>query len=200
MPFLSSYLSYFFSKIIYKEREFMIKFLPIKADLKNNFFENVQYLPFVLDLLFKNKRLLVDDYFPQDDSGLLDFLIEEINAVYPWFIVGVLDGKPLGVAWITHWHGLHTENNSPKYHSCQLHACIDKKFWGKTSLFAIDQLLGFLHQNTGVMRVQMEIPEFNKVAVNYAKKAGFQEEGLIKCATLKAGKPLNHVLLGKILN
>lgn len=168
----------------------MIKFLPVRADLKSGLFENVQFLPFVLDLFFKNKRLLADDYYPKDDAGLLDFILEEINAVYPWFVVGVLEGQPLGAAWFTHWH---------YPHSCQLHACIDRKFWGKTSLYAMEELLKFLHQKTGVLRVQMEIPEFNSIAVNYAKKAGFLKEGLIRCATLKEGNPLNHVLLGRIL-
>lgn len=169
----------------------MLEFLPIRADFGKNAFINTEYLPFVIDLLLKNKRLLTDDYFPQEEGELLDFLVEEINSIYPWFVVGILDGQPLGAAWFTHWHFPH---------SCQLHACIDRKFWGKTSLFAMEELLKFLHQNTGVVRVQMEIPEFNKIAVNYAKKAGFLEEGLIKCATLKNGKPLNHVLFGRILN
>lgn len=167
-----------------------MQFLPIRADIKNNHFENVQYLPFVIDLLFKNKRLLTDDYYPQDDGKLLDFLIEEINAAYPWFVVGVLNNEPVGAAWFTHWHFPH---------SCQLHACIDKKFWGNPSLFAIEELLKFLVENTGIKRVQMEIPEFNTRAVSFANRAGFQEEGVVRCATLKNGKPLNHVLLGRIM-
>jgi len=173
----------------------MIKFLPLKADIKNNSFENIQYLSFVLKLLFKNKNLLADDYFPQDEGELLDFIIGEINAVYPWFVVGVIKNIPVGAAWITHWH----RADGNKFHSCQLHACIDKKFWGETSLFAIDELIKFLHLNTGVVRIQMEIPEFNTMAINYAKRANFIEEGLIRCATFKNGKPLNHILLSRIL-
>ena len=168
----------------------MIEFLPLRADIENDSFENIQYLPFVIDLLFENKQLIIDDYFPQEDGELLDYIVEEITSLYPWFVVGLLDGEPLGTAWLTHWH---------YPHSCQLHACIDRKFWGKTSLYAMEELLKFLHQTTGIKRVQMEIPEFNKIAINYAKKTGFQEEGLIKCATLKGGKCLNHVLFGKIL-
>ncbi|MEI8390190.1 MAG: GNAT family protein [bacterium] len=169
----------------------MIEFLPVRADLKSGLFENAQYLPFILELFFKNKRLLSDDYFPEEDAELLDFIVGEINAIYPWFLVGVLDGEVLGAAWITHWH---------YPHSCQLHACIDRKFWGKTSLSATEEILSYIQQKTGIIRVQMEIPEFNAVAVNFAKKSGFIEEGLIRCATLKKGKPLNHVLLGRILN
>ncbi len=191
----------------------MIKFLPIKADIKNNAFENAQYLPFVLDLLFKNKHLLVNDYFPQNDAQLLDYLVEEINAVYPWFIVGVLNEQPIGVAWITHWHGFHKKSErdtsfetttskaatAENYHSCQLHGCIDRKYWGKTSLYSVEELLNFLHINTGVIRIQMEIPEFNSRAVNFSKRAGFQEEGIIRCAAIKNGKPLNHILMSRIL-
>jgi RimJ/RimL family protein N-acetyltransferase len=168
-----------------------MQFLPLRADIENKSFENIKYLPFVIDLLFKNKRLLVDDYYPFEDGKLLDFLIEEINQVYPWFLVGLLEGEPVGAAWFTHWHFPH---------SCQLHACIDKKFWGEKSLFAMEELIRFLVEKAGIKRVQMEIPEFNKRAVAYAKRAGFEEEGLIKCATIKNGKALNHVLLARIIN
>ena len=173
----------------------MMKFLPVRADLKNNLFENVQYLPFVIDLLFKNKKLIADDYFPQEDGELLDFLIEEINSVYPWFIVGIKDGEPLGAAWLTHWH----KAGENKYHSCQIQACIDKKFWGKSSLFAISRLLKFLTESTGVKRVQTEIPEFNQRAVAYMQRAGFEKEGIIRCAAFKNGKPLNNILMSIIL-
>ncbi len=168
-----------------------MEFLSIKADLKNNLFENTKYIPFVLELLLKNKQLLLDDYLPKNDSQLIDFIIKEINSIYPWFIVGISNEEAVGAAWITHWH---------YPHSCQIHACIDKKFWGKPALFAMEELLIFLKQKTGIIRAQMEIPEFNKTAINYAKKAKFIEEGLINCATFKNDKPLNHVLLARILN
>lgn len=171
-----------------------MKFLPIRADIERNLFENAEYLPFVAELLFKNKNLLTDDYYPEDDGRLLDFLIDRINAAYPWFVVGVAGNVPVGAAWFTHWHA----GSGNKYHSCQLHACIDKKFWGIPSLYAIEELLKFVVFHTGVKRVQTEIPEFNKTAIAYVKRAGFRKEGVLRCSTVKDGKPLSHVLLSRV--
>ncbi len=173
----------------------MINFLPVRADIKNNLFENVKFLPFIVDLIFKNRHFLVDDSFPKDDSEFLDYIIDEINSVYPWFLIVTKDNEALGAAWITHWH-----RGEKRFHSCQLHGCIDKKYFGEPAAIALKDLIKFLYKNTGVKRIQMEIPEYNSLAINFAKKAGFEEEGLIKCAALKNGISLNHVLLGKVLN
>ena len=171
-----------------------MKFLPIKVDIKNKIFCNVKYISFAIDLLFRNKNMLINDYYPKSYGELLDFMIEEINAAYPWFVVGISGDIPVGVAWFTHWHKA-GENN---YHSCQLHACIDKKFWGKPSIYATEQLMDFVVKNTGIKRIQMEIPEFNKIAIAYAKRAGFKEEGVLICAAVKSGKPCNHILFSRI--
>lgn len=178
-----------------KKGMFVMKFLPVRADVKENLFENSEYLPFILELLNKNIRLISDDYFPQDNSKLLDYFIDEINGLYPWFVVGISEKTPVGAAWVSHWHG-----GNGKYHSCQIHGCVDRKFYGKPALFALQSLVEYIFISAGVKRIQMEIPEFNTKAVNFAEKAGFVQEGLLLCSTLKNNRPLNHVILSKINN
>lgn len=168
-------------------------FEPVIADRTSEKFVNVQYLPFILTLFEKYRNILSDDYYPQEESELVNYLIEEINSLYPWFLICLKDGEPIGTVWISHWHG--TAN---RYHSCQVHSYLDRKFWGKPAREAMDELLDILFNHIGVQRVQMEIPEFNRKAVGFAEKMGFVREGTVRCATIKDGKPLNHVLFSKL--
>jgi len=172
----------------------MIEFFPLKADLEERAFVNAQHIPFVLDLLLKYKQVLVDDSMPSDDGQLLDFVINMINRIYPYFVVCVINDEPVGCAWITHWH-----KGKKDYHSCQIHGCVDKKFWGKKALYALKALIKYLHKSSGAVRFQVEIEESNEKAINYVKRAGFLEEGLLKYASQKNGMPVNHVLLAKIV-
>lgn len=171
----------------------MIKFLPVLADKSNGRFENQHYLPFILNLFSRYKNVLVDDYYPEDTFDLISFIIDEVNQLYPWFLVVFSDDIPAGVIWISHWHG-----NPEKYHSCQIHSYMDKKFWGKTTKNALNELLNILFNQVGVERIQMEVPEFNIKACAFAKRMGFSQEGIIRCATMKDNKPINHILFSKL--
>lgn len=171
----------------------MIKFVPILIDVQNNRFENHQYLPFILSQFNKYKHILADDYYPKDDRELVKYIVDEINALYPWFMIGFVNDKPIGVVWVSHWHG-----NYSKYHSCQIHSFIDKKYWGKTAKKATNEFLSLLFNNYGVERIQMEIPDFNHKAIGFAKRLGFVKEGVIRCATLKGNKPVNNILFSKL--
>lgn len=171
----------------------MIKFVPVIADEKNQKFENHQYLPFIISLFAQYKNILIDDYYPKDKVDLLLYLIDEINSLHPWFLLCLMDNEPIGVVWATHWHG-----NGKKYHSCQIHSYVDKKYWGTPLKKATDALLDLLFINYGLERVQMEIPENNHKAVAFAHKTGFTREGVVRCASIKDGKPLNNILFSKL--
>ncbi|OGI18955.1 MAG: hypothetical protein A2287_07160 [Candidatus Melainabacteria bacterium RIFOXYA12_FULL_32_12] len=171
----------------------MIKFIPVLADKSKAKFENQQYLPFILNLFSRYKDVLIDDYYPKDTFDLISYIVDEINQLYPWFLLISVDDNPVGVVWISHWHG-----TPDKYHSCQLHSYIDKKYWGKTTRNILDELLNILFNEIGVERVQMEIPEFNHKACAFAKRMGFIQDGIIRCATMKDNKPVNNILFSKL--
>lgn len=167
----------------------MIKFVPVIADYDSKRLENQQYFSYILSLFWKYKDLLVDDYYPEDRYELLKAVMAEINGLYPWFLLCVINGVPIGVVWLTHWHG-----SGDKPHSCQVQAVIDRKFWGKISRFAIHEFFKYLFYTVGVERAQLEIPEHNKLACAFARKTGFNFEGIVRCATLKDEKPVNNLL------
>lgn len=174
----------------------MIKFVPVMADKFAARYVNHEYLPFILNLFSRYKDILIDDYYPKDPLDLISHLIDEVNQLYPWFLVVVKNDAPIGVVWVTHWHGADTSSQTPKYHSCQIHSYMDKKFWGKPTKDALKELLNILFNQLGVERVQMEIPDFNHKACAFAKRMGFTQEGIVRCATIKNGKPVNNVLFG----
>ena len=171
----------------------MIKFIPVLADKSTGRYKNNEYIPYVLKLFSEYKELLIDDYYPKDNLDLILYLIDEINSLFPWFLVCLVDENPIGVVWLSHWHG---DNN--KHHSCQLQAFVDKKYWGEVTKKAMNELIRILFQNIGLKRIQMEIPEYNRLARAFAERMGFSQEGVVRNATLKNGKPLNHYLYGLV--
>lgn len=171
-----------------------INFVPVIADKFAGKFENQEYLPFILNLFSKYKNILLDDYYPENSPDLVSYLINEINHTYPWFLICIIEGNPVGVIWVSHWHG----KEGGKYHSCQIHSCVDKKYRGKITSDALDVFLNFLFNKLGLERIQMEIPEYNHNACAFAKRTGFFQEGIVRCATLKDGMPVNNVLFSKL--
>lgn len=171
----------------------MIKFIPVLADKSTGRYQNNEYIPYILELFLKYKELLVDDYYPKDNLDLLLYLIDEINSLFPWFLVCLVDEAPIGVVWLSHWHG-----NDKEHHSCQLQAFMDKKYWGEVTKKAAIELFGMLFHNMGLKRIQMEIPEYNRLACSFAERMGFFLEGVIRNATLKNGKLINHYLYGLV--
>ena len=118
----------------------MYKFLPIIANKTKDKYENFEYLPFVMNLFNEYKDLLTDDYYPKNQEELVYFLLNEINSLYPWFLIILNpENEPIGVTFISHWHG-----NKTKYHSCQIHAVFEKKYWGTPVKEASNQLFNYL--------------------------------------------------------
>jgi RimJ/RimL family protein N-acetyltransferase len=171
----------------------MIEFIPMRADFVNGKFENQQYLPYVLETFHKYKNLLTDDYYPENNFEMLSQLIAEINELYPWFLLCLYDKKPAGAAWVSHWHG-----NDKKIHSCQIQCFVEKKYWGRKAIEMGNELLKLLFEDYQIERVQMEVPEFNIKAIAFVQRLGFVREGIVRCATFKKNKPLNHILFSKL--
>lgn len=165
------------------------EFKSIIADFDGKSFENANYLPFVIGVFNQYKRVLVDDYYPKEEQLVVKHIIDEINTLYPWFMVITLEQKPIGCVWASHWHG-----NAEKIHSCQIHFFMHKKYWGNITMQATLALLDILFNQYKIERVQIEVPDFNAKAIAFAKRIGFKQEGIVRCATIKDGKPLDHLL------
>ena len=173
----------------------MIEFLPILADKETKTFINADLLPFVIENMLLYKHRLFDDYYPLGAAELINAILNDIKQLYPWFLVSKIDNEPAGAVWVSHWHG-----NSANYHSCQVHAFFIKKYWGKPAFNAAQAFLSILFNNYNLKRVQVEIPEFNNFALSFAERLGFVREGLIRNASLKNNKPVNHYLYSVLNN
>lgn len=169
----------------------MIKFVPVNSGVFVGKSANPQYIPHIIDMFMTYKNNLIDDYFPL--NNLQTGILEEIDALAPWFFIILKNDVPAGAVWLSHWHG-----NKTKNHSCQMHGFLNKKFRGKTGLLIANTFIHTLFNIIEVQRIQMEIPEFNHPAKAFAERLGFSKEGIIKCATIKDGQPVNNVLYAKL--
>ncbi len=162
------------------------QFKPLLADTKNKRFLNCEYLDETVKLFCENWHKLTDDF--QQTKNPIDTILEQINLCYPYFYAILTpSGEYMGFCYLRVWCG-----NGLETHSCQVQGAIKKEFRGKLVVEAYNQLLDVLFNQLNLERVQMEIPENNKQACDLAERLGFSLEGIIRHATKKDEKFLNH--------
>lgn len=155
---------------------------------------NLSYISDLLDLYNEYKDFLIDDYYPDDLRGQYDLILETIQLCDPWFlVVKDIQDNFVGVMWLRLWHG-----SGSKTHSCQLQAYAKKEYWGKAVREILHVIENYLFNDLDLQRVQMEIPEFNRPARYFASSNGYKKEGIIRNATIKDLKAINHILYSKL--
>ena len=79
--------------------------------------------------------------------------------------------------------------------TCVVHTACLPELWGKTSEFIRD-CIDWGMDNTRYQKIITYIPAFNKLAIRAAKRAGFEQEGLVKQSFLKNWKLYDQYLFG----
>lgn len=79
--------------------------------------------------------------------------------------------------------------------TCQVHTACLPELWGKASVFIRD-CIDWGMDNTRYQKIITYVPVFNKLAIRAAKKAGFEQEGLVKQSFLKNWKLHDELLFG----
>jgi len=79
---------------------------------------------------------------------------------------------------------------------CHVHIAVLPEMMGEAAITFFKQAITWGFQNTQYMKIIGMIPEYNKLAINLAKRIGFEQEGIIKKSFLKNHKLHDQVLLG----
>lgn len=120
-----------------------------------------------------------DDYYPIEDEHIWYIVVREI---FP-------DAGPeelLGL-WMLHPH------NSICW---EIHTALLPNAWGERAHRAAGMVIEWIWENTPCLRLITNVPSSNRLALNYAKRAGFEQYGVNPASFRKDGKLHDQVLLG----
>ena len=163
-------------------QKFPIKFrrLILRRDLE--IFENVEYLPKVIELYMHYSGNLVDDFSPHCLSykNFIDFL----EKISPHFYL---------VFYKTDFCGFITLENlvgdKNRIHSAEVSICLKRKYWGKFALIAGQKFKNYCFNVLKIYKLKALIYTQNKLSKNILNKCGFKMEAVLKSETVKNGKP-----------
>lgn len=120
---------------------------------------------------------LMDDGAPTADKW-------EVPAVLTWVLV--TEGDHLGVFC------LHAENAA----TVKIHTCLLPEAWGSKAKSAALGIQQWIWENTSFVRLNTDVPEFNRLALRFARSAGLKQFGLNPKSYLKGGKLWDQFMLG----
>lgn len=92
-------------------------------------------------------------------------------------------------------HGLYLLH-AMNYITYEIHTCLLRSCRGKMADIAAKEVLKWISLRTLCLKVITHVPENNKPALAYAKRAGMIIEGMNRDSFLKNGKLYNQILLG----
>ena len=92
-------------------------------------------------------------------------------------------------------HGLYLLH-AMNYITYEIHTCLLRSCRGKKADIAAKAVLKWISLNTECLKVITHVPENNRLALAYAKRAGLLLEGINRDSFLKDGKLYNQFLLG----
>ena len=133
-----------------------------------------------------------------DDYSLINRIINN-NKIYPYIVD---DGSPEyyetnesdDIYYLIDREGLaiYSPLNFITY---ETHWCILSKYRGKAVSFVKDTIR-WMFRNTNCMKVEVRIPEINIRSYKFAKKLGFNDEGVSKKSFMINGDIYNMNILG----
>ncbi len=104
-----------------------------------------------------------------------------------WY-VGVLDEK-------RHIFGIFAL--APQNQICwEVHTRLIPSSWGKEAREAAAALIPWVWENTPCLRLVTSCPDYNKLAIRFAERAGMTRYGVNPASWMKGGKLHDQVLLG----
>lgn len=77
----------------------------------------------------------------------------------------------------------------------EIHTCILPRFRGDTAARAARKIIAWVFEQTQCLKLITLVPECNKVAAAYARRAGLVDEGLLTKSFLKGGVLHDQLLL-----
>lgn len=119
-----------------------------------------------------------DDYTPADWKPI------ESEAV--WYVLVRYGEELLGMWTFT-----------PQNAICwEVHTCLLPNSWGEKAKVAAREMAEWIWANTGCLRLITNVPEYNRLALKFAKEAGMEEFGRNPKSYMKTGILHDQILLG----
>lgn len=102
------------------------------------------------------------------------------------YLLAKVDGIPLGF-WVF----------VPQNHVCyEVHTVTTPAMWGKRAIEAAKLAERWIWTNTPCLRIFTNIPEYNRLALRFAKAVGMTEFGTNMNSYMKNGQLVSQVMLG----
>jgi RimJ/RimL family protein N-acetyltransferase len=126
---------------------------------------------------------LIDDFGPKTMDEWMAFVEERVPQQRTW---GVWMGGELGGV-------ISFERGSPM--AGAVHLYFKRSMWGRAPMPAMGQVLTLLFES-GITKILTSVFEDNHAARGMFRKLGFENEGLFRAQTVRAGKPVAMVAVG----
>ncbi|HZQ53327.1 MAG TPA: GNAT family protein [Bryobacteraceae bacterium] len=78
----------------------------------------------------------------------------------------------------------------------EVHTCLLPRAWGERAKQAAREMAAWIFAHTDVERISTEVPDYNRLALHFAKRAGMTEYGRNPRSYRKNGKLYDTILLG----
>lgn len=78
----------------------------------------------------------------------------------------------------------------------ETHVCFLEEAYGQKALAAFKTMLWWIWENTRAARIVGSVPDFNELAIAFAKRAGFEVYGVNHKSFLKDGRLRNQICMG----
>ena len=78
----------------------------------------------------------------------------------------------------------------------EVHPCLTPRLWGPKARTAARLARAWVFTNTAAQKLITHVPAYNAVALRFALRNGFQQEGINRASFLRNGELLDQHLLG----
>ena len=124
--------------------------------------------------------------FVSDDFSPAPADYRPLESEKVWHVLVKDDAEVLGL-WIL----------VPENEICwKIHTCLLPNSWGERAKQAAKLLAKWIWENTPCLRVITDVPEYNRVALKFAKEAGLAEFGVNEESFMKNGELHDQIMLG----
>ena len=146
-----------------------------------NPFEKPAYFEQALFLYAKYAKFLEDD-FARDNKSFLDYFFELAQKTL--FFVIVENDIVSGFIYLDNFVG-----DSQKLYCAEVTTCFDKRFWGDCTKQCCKSFVQKCFYDFGLKKIKALVYPENFRVKTLLKHVGFEKEALLKCETLRNGKP-----------
>lgn len=123
-----------------------------------------------------------------DDFSPLREAFEPLESPHIWYVKVSEDDKLLGI-WVLIPHSKI---------EFEIHTCLLPESWGEPAFVASIGFSQWIWENTDCVSLTTNVPEFNRTALYFARRAGMWDWGRKLKSFSKGGRLYDQILLGMV--